>query len=190
MTSQIIRVEPFDFVIFGGTGDLAERKLLPALYHRQQAGQFSEPTRIIGASRSKMSDDEYRAYARAALSEHVKPEEIDSGELDGFVARPTSSRSMPRRGRLDDLRNAIGDSTLVFYLPLGLLLATSPPICKKHGRQRQGAHRVGKPIGRLPSARALNDQGRQIQRADFPHRPLSREGDAEPDGAAVCHRAV
>ena len=77
MTSQIIPVEPFDFIIFGGTGDLAERKLLPALYHRQQAGQFSEPTRIIGASRSSMSDDEYRSYARMAICEHVKPAEID-----------------------------------------------------------------------------------------------------------------
>ena len=51
MTSQIIPVDPFDFIIFGGTGDLAERKLLPALYHRQRDHQFSEPTRIIGTSR-------------------------------------------------------------------------------------------------------------------------------------------
>ena len=56
MTSQIIPVDPFDFIIFGGTGDLAERKLLPALYYRQCDHQFSEPTRIIGASRSKMTD--------------------------------------------------------------------------------------------------------------------------------------
>ncbi len=40
MSSQIIPVEPFDYVVFGGTGDLAERKLLPALYHRQMAGSF------------------------------------------------------------------------------------------------------------------------------------------------------
>jgi glucose-6-phosphate 1-dehydrogenase len=56
MTSQIIPVEPFDYVVFGATGDLAERKLLPALYHRQVEGQLTEPTRIIGASRTKMSD--------------------------------------------------------------------------------------------------------------------------------------
>ncbi len=55
MTSQIIPVDPFDFIIFGGTGDLSERKLLPALYYRQRDHQFSEPTRIIGASRSKMT---------------------------------------------------------------------------------------------------------------------------------------
>jgi glucose-6-phosphate 1-dehydrogenase len=35
MSSQIIPVDPFDYVVFGGTGDLAERKLLPALYQRQ-----------------------------------------------------------------------------------------------------------------------------------------------------------
>tara|TARA_B100000378_G_scaffold35633_2_gene26820 strand:+ start:333 stop:533 length:201 start_codon:yes stop_codon:yes gene_type:complete len=50
MSSQMIPVEPFDYVVFGATGDLTERKLLPALYHRQIAGQFTEPTRIIGAS--------------------------------------------------------------------------------------------------------------------------------------------
>ena len=68
MTSQIIPVEPFDFVVFGGTGDLAERKLLPALYHRQCDHQFSEPTRIIGASRSKMTDEEFRDLRRARRS--------------------------------------------------------------------------------------------------------------------------
>ena len=41
MSSQIIPVEPFDYVVFGGTGDLAERKLLPALFHRQLAGPGS-----------------------------------------------------------------------------------------------------------------------------------------------------
>ena len=51
MTSQLIPVEPFDFIIFGGTGDLSERKLLPALYYRQR--QFSEPTRIIASSASR-----------------------------------------------------------------------------------------------------------------------------------------
>ena len=73
MTSQIIPVDPFDCIVFGGTGDLAERKLIPALYQRQRDGQLSEPTRIIGASRSPMSTDEdYREFAEAAIKEHVK----------------------------------------------------------------------------------------------------------------------
>ena len=69
MTSQTIPVEPFDFVVFGGTGDLAERKLIPALYQRQRAGQFFEPTRIIGASRAKLSDKAYREFAQKAITE-------------------------------------------------------------------------------------------------------------------------
>jgi glucose-6-phosphate 1-dehydrogenase len=40
MTSQIIKVEPFDLVVFGGTGDLAYRKLFPALFHRDKDDQF------------------------------------------------------------------------------------------------------------------------------------------------------
>ena len=51
MTSKIIKVEPFDLVVFGGTGDLAYRKLFPALIHRDKDDQFNEPTRIIGLAR-------------------------------------------------------------------------------------------------------------------------------------------
>ncbi|MFK4824349.1 glucose-6-phosphate dehydrogenase [Paenochrobactrum sp. BZR 588] len=87
MTSQIIPVDPFDCVVFGGSGDLAERKLLPALYQRERAGQLSDPTRIIGASRSEMNDEEYRAFARKAIEEHVKPEEVEPQILDSFIAR-------------------------------------------------------------------------------------------------------
>ena len=45
--AQIIPVAPFDYVVFGGTGDLALRKLLPALYHRHQDQQITGPSRII-----------------------------------------------------------------------------------------------------------------------------------------------
>ena len=49
MALRIVKVEPFDLVVFGGTGDLAHRKLYPALFRRECSNQFSEPTRIIGA---------------------------------------------------------------------------------------------------------------------------------------------
>ena len=85
MTSQIIPVKPFDAVIFGGKGDLAERKLLPALYHRERDGQISDPTRFIAASRSSMTDDEYRDFARKALNEHVDKKELESEIVDRFL---------------------------------------------------------------------------------------------------------
>ncbi|MDP3898351.1 MAG: glucose-6-phosphate dehydrogenase, partial [Mesorhizobium sp.] len=164
MTSQIIPVEPFDFIAFGGTGDLAERKLLPALYQRQRAGQFSEPTRIIGASRSKLSDDEYREFARKAITEHVKAAEIDQGELAGFLARLTYVGIDAKTGEgFEQLKNTLGDSDRIRVIYMAVAPALFGDIAKKvreHGLVTAKTRIVvEKPIGRdLASARALNDQ--------------------------------
>ena len=48
MSSRIISVDPFDMVVFGATGDLAARKLMPALFRRDVAGQIPTEARIIG----------------------------------------------------------------------------------------------------------------------------------------------
>ena len=50
VTAQIQPVEVFDLVIFGGTGDLALRKLLPALFHRFADGQIAPGSRVVGLS--------------------------------------------------------------------------------------------------------------------------------------------
>jgi len=62
---------PFDLVLFGGTGDLAMRKLLPALFRRHCAGAIAPGSRIIGLARSAHDDDEYRAQAEKALRAHL-----------------------------------------------------------------------------------------------------------------------
>ena len=87
MTAQIIPVEPFDYIIFGGTGDLAQRKLLPALYHRDHDGQLPNEARLIGASRSKRSDKAYRQFAEEALRTFVPDDQIDEETLKRFLAR-------------------------------------------------------------------------------------------------------
>ena len=69
--ATIIPVEDFDMVVFGATGDLTLRKLMPALYHRFRDGQFSDRCRIIAAARSDLNDSSYRERAAAALHEHV-----------------------------------------------------------------------------------------------------------------------
>src|SRR2546422_8302877 len=63
-----IAVEPVSVVIFGGAGDLARRKLLPALYNLHVDGLL--PPRIVigGVGRKPMSDDEYRAFAKAGVA--------------------------------------------------------------------------------------------------------------------------
>ena len=60
MAAQTIPVDPFDCVIFGGTGDLSLRKLLQALYHRDRDGQIPPRARVAAVSRKALSDDDYR----------------------------------------------------------------------------------------------------------------------------------
>jgi glucose-6-phosphate 1-dehydrogenase len=53
-------------VLFGATGDLAKRKLLPGLFHLAEAGLLPAGYRIVGTSRRSISDEEFRDVARAA----------------------------------------------------------------------------------------------------------------------------
>ena len=76
-----------DFVVFGGTGDLALRKLLPALYLRDREDQLPADTRIIGVSRSEIDDAGYRAGVRAALASYVAGDDLDDAAVERLLAR-------------------------------------------------------------------------------------------------------
>ena len=65
-------VHPTTLVIFGSTGDLAQRKLLPAIYNLAHEGALPEGFNLIGVSRSEMSDDEYRGMARESIKEYSR----------------------------------------------------------------------------------------------------------------------
>ena len=54
MIARIIAVDPFDLVVFGGTGDLALRKLLPGLYYRDHDRQLGPESRIIAVARRRI----------------------------------------------------------------------------------------------------------------------------------------
>ena len=82
MVSRVIPVDPFDLVIFGGTGDLARRKILPGLYRRFVAGQMPEDSRVIGAARGDYDDAGYRELVGAALEEFVPDDERDAEQGD------------------------------------------------------------------------------------------------------------
>ncbi|WP_322989302.1 glucose-6-phosphate dehydrogenase [Hoeflea sp.] len=161
--SQIIPVDPFDYVVFGGTGDLAERKLLPALYHRQIAGQLTEPTRIIGASRAEMDHDGYRAFARDALKEHLAKNEYQEADVEQFLARlfyvSVDARSDKGWDELKAILEEGADRVRAFYLAVGpgLFGDISERIQSSGLITKQTRIVVEKPIGRdLNSARALN----------------------------------
>ena len=67
MVSRVIPVDPFDLVIFGGTGDLARRKILPALFRRYLSGQIPQEARIVGAARGELGRDGFQAMVREAV---------------------------------------------------------------------------------------------------------------------------
>ena len=86
MVSTVIPVQPFDLVIFGATGDLAHRKILPSLYRRLSVHQMPQEARIIGAARSKMSRAEFRKSVQGALEEFVEPGDLSKERVEAFLA--------------------------------------------------------------------------------------------------------
>ncbi|WP_225027359.1 glucose-6-phosphate dehydrogenase [Xinfangfangia pollutisoli] len=87
MVVRVIPVDPFDLVIFGGTGDLARRKIFPGLYRRFQAGQIPAEARIIGAARGEHDDDEFRGMIAESIAEFVPEARRDADSLGAFLQR-------------------------------------------------------------------------------------------------------
>jgi glucose-6-phosphate 1-dehydrogenase len=79
-------VHPTTLVIFGGTGDLSQRKLLPALYNLAHEGALPERFNLIGVSRSEMSDDEFRELARRSIEMYSR-READAQVLGSLLER-------------------------------------------------------------------------------------------------------
>ena len=76
-----------DLILFGTKGDLARRKLLPALYQLEKAGLLQEGTRIVGVARDQMDRAEYQALVKKNLTTFVKKEPLDTEILATFEQR-------------------------------------------------------------------------------------------------------
>lgn len=157
-----------DVVIFGGGGDLAMRKLLPALYHLEMDGLLAPTTRIIGASRRSMTAQEYQDKVRTALNEFV-PSSIDDTEIwPAFKERlhyvSVDAQTPEDFSRFNDCHVGAEERDVVFYL------ATSPDlfgaICSSLANVGLNEPRMRvvleKPLGRdLISSRAINTEVKQ-----------------------------
>ena len=163
MASIIVSVEPFDLVVFGGTGDLAYRKLYPSLYLRDRDGQFSEPTRILSASRADITQEEFRRQALDALRRFLPAEMLSQAVTERFMARlrHISVDASGEKG-WDELAAALPADRRAVRL---YYLATAPDrfgdIAERlgrHGLVRADARVVlEKPLGKdLASATAIN----------------------------------
>jgi len=74
--AELIPVEAFDLIIFGGNGDLASRKLLPALFHRFCDGQITNDSRIIGVGREELDQAAFIGNVKQAF-ETINPLAVD-----------------------------------------------------------------------------------------------------------------
>ena len=174
--------EPCVVVIFGATGDLTKRKLLPSLYHLAQQQLIPAEFAILGTARQQLSDEEYRKQLLEALRKFGDDENIDQSSWNTFaqgifyepgdVKDPeTYTRIKSRLRKIDDERKTQGNR--IFYL------ATAPGFFGEiagqlgtaglAGSEQPGWVRivVEKPFGHdLESARELNERLGSVFRED------------------------
>ncbi|MBO9455687.1 glucose-6-phosphate dehydrogenase [Paracoccus sp. R12_1] len=160
MVSRVIPVDDFDLVIFGATGDLAHRKILPGLFRRFVAGQIPETSRIIGAARTQQDDDQFRDEAGKAIVEFAgvkknDPRLVQFLQLLGYVAIDAKGD-----GGWQELKSRMRDGAVhAFYFSVApSLFGDLAERLASHGIADDDSRVVvEKPFGRdLASARALN----------------------------------
>lgn len=161
--AELVPVSPFDIVIFGATGDLAQTKLLPALFHRWCDGQIPQDSRIVAVAREPMETDAFRAQAAERIApqggdaRRRKQWEAFAGHLD-YVALDVSDGG-PGWSALKEALDSGEDKIRLFYLALPPSLYG--PVCgaiAKHGLRTPNSRIVlEKPIGHdFHSAREIN----------------------------------
>lgn len=153
------------FVIFGVTGDLAARKLMPALYALHRSGALHEESVVVGYSRSGGDDEALRRRLRQALEEHA--DGFDEEAWEGLRSRIHAAHGgyddVEAMGRLARLLDELGHDSRVFYTatPPSTYAGIASALAAAGLNQAPGFARlvIEKPFGRdLASARELNDR--------------------------------
>ena len=159
-------VAPHLFVIFGGAGDLAKRKLIPSLYELLVDKKLTDQVAILGVGRRDISDDNYRALVRDSLvAAGIEPEEADrfcGGKLhyQSIGDDPGYTELAKRVDELDDFHDLEGNRILYLALSPSAAEETIPQIGSSGLSSSIGMSRlvVEKPFGYdLDSATRLNE---------------------------------
>ena len=86
--------DPCALIIFGASGDLTRRKLVPAIWHLQEQNRLPAAFALVGVARRDWDDDYFRQQMREGIAEFVG--EVDQRALDAFLARlHTSAATRP-----------------------------------------------------------------------------------------------
>ena len=160
-------MDKFAMIIFGASGDLTKRKLMPALYSLYRDKRLTGDFSILGIGRTIYSDENYRSYILEELQQFVKADEQDTILMSSFVSHlyylpldPTKEEGYPLlRQRLVELTNEVDPDNLLFYLATPPSLYGVVPLHLKAAGLNTPHSRiiVEKPFGYdLESARELN----------------------------------
>lgn len=148
-------------LLFGATGDLSQRMLLPSLCALAHDGLLAPGLRIVGTARSEMSDSEFRNFARGALEKHLPPNR--RGGMADFLNRLSyQPLDASKSDGFDALAKKVGSPEQ----GLAIFLSTAPSLFEPTIAGLQGAGLAGpnvrigleKPLGTsLASSREIND---------------------------------
>ena len=94
--------DPAVMVIFGATGDLSGRKLLPALYNLAKQRSLPAGFAVVGAAKDELSDDAFRKRAADKIHQFSRTQPIDDSVLEAFLS--SVSYVKVDFGKLDDFR--------------------------------------------------------------------------------------
>jgi glucose-6-phosphate 1-dehydrogenase len=166
--------EPSCLVIFGASGDLTQRKLVPGLYALAHEGLLPPGQTIVGVARAELSDEAFRKAMREACDEHARTRPVDDDVWENFARglfyvrgdfdQPEAyNRLRMKLEELDRLRGTGGRRLYYlavppqFFAPIAELLSAEEMVADP---ERGGPFTrvvIEKPFGRdLPSARELN----------------------------------
>ncbi|GIP40867.1 glucose-6-phosphate 1-dehydrogenase [Paenibacillus sp. J31TS4] len=165
------------FVLFGATGDLASRKLYPAIYSLYREGKLSDKFAVLGLARRQRTREEFHQDVLASIQEFarfkVNPEDPSWQKfVERFTYMPLNTNDAEAFGRLNELAGELEQKYRIagnrlFYLALAPELFGNVASNLKSGGllDCEGWHRlvIEKPFGYdLPSAEKLNEQIQEV----------------------------
>ena len=158
----------FDLVLFGGTGDLAWRKLMPALFQAFRHGTLPEGGRIFGVARDSLSDEQYRALIRSRFDEVELSKRPSAQEFDRFATllhfiRMDLSQPSDYARLAAALRERNADTVVMYLATAPSLFTVACEQLAAAGLNTPGTRIVlEKPLGHdLASNRAINETVRR-----------------------------
>ena len=167
------QLPPFDLVLFGGTGDLALRKLLPALYFRHHEAQLPEQGRIICVARGVHTTEEFIGIMEEAAKRYIKPEDFYADTWQTFCQRvlylKVDITSQEDYQPLAEVLSKYPERVRAFYLSTapGLFSRICRGVSEAGLVTPQSRVALEKPLGRdLQSALQINDELAEVFNED------------------------